>query len=182
MLLGYNVYFHGNKYEMLENVALEEGDKYRDTYSINKFNPDIKIRIKKPVFCTCDCFKIVSDEFKLFCEREAYEGLEFVVLPKSPGFYWFKAHKVIEFDPMDAGVRYLNYSEQYQGYEEIVGADPVNLKVLEPIPDGFFRSDLCFGWAETKHPLLFMGVETMKKIKAAGFKYFYVEEIKDNYK
>jgi len=102
MLLGYNIYFNTNqKYCMYGNVKLEEGDKYRNIYTIDKFNPDIKIRIKKPVFCTCDSFRIVSEEFKQFCEREGYEGLEFVVLPKSPGLYWFKAHKVIEYDLQD---------------------------------------------------------------------------------
>ena len=186
MLLGYVIFSYDNKYSMYRNLKLNECDKYSDIYTINRIDIEIKIKTKKNISCTYDNFTIVSEQFKEFCERENYSGLEFVVLPSSPGLYWFKIYNVIELDEKAhiegfSAVRFINYNEQCKGYEEIIGATPAWLKVKEIIPDGFFRSDLCFGSFASKAPLKIVGVETMKKIKAAGFKGLDTSEIKDKY-
>jgi len=166
---------------MYRNLKLSACDRCRDIYTINKVDPTIKIKTNKPISSTYDNFTIVSDEFKVFCENEGYEGLEFVGLQNSPGIYWFKMHNEIEFDQNVPGLRFINYSEECKGYEEVIGANPVYLKKQELIPDGFFRTDLCFGSFESKFPLMIIGIETLKKIKAAGFKGLDTSEIKDKY-
>jgi len=181
MILGYNIYSYYNKHSMYRNLKLSECDKYSDIYSINKIDPGIKIRTKKPISSTYDSFTIVSNQFKEFCNNEGYEGLEFIVLPNSPGLYWFKMQNVIQYDSESYGLRFINYNEQCQGYEEVIGADPVYLRTKEPIPDGFFRTDLCFGSFATKSPLTLIGIDTMKKIKSAGIKGIDAREIKDKY-
>ncbi|TFF33956.1 hypothetical protein [Mucilaginibacter psychrotolerans] len=171
---------------MYRNLTLNECDKYSDIYTINRIDPEIKIKTKKPISSTYDNFTIVSDQFKAFCEQEGYEGLEFVTLPKSPGLYWLKIHNVIELDKKGRrigaiGIEFINYNEQCKGYEEVIGASPVFLKIKELIPDGFFRTDLCFGSFANKFPPILIGIETMKKIKSAGFKGIDASEIKDKY-
>lgn len=181
MLLGYALIIYDNKYSMYRNLKLAKCAKYSDNYSINLIDPSIKIRTKKHISSTYDNFTIVSDQFKAFCEHEKYAGLEFVVLPNSPGFYWFKIQNIIEFDSEAYGTRFINYNEQCQGYEEIIGADPACLKVKELIPDGFFRTDLYFGSFATKTPLEMVGIETRQKLIAAGFKGIDFNEIFDKY-
>jgi hypothetical protein len=181
MLFGYLIFSSDNKFHMNGNINLNECDRYSDTYTINRFDPNVKIKTKKNISCTYDNFTIVSEQFKLFCENGEYEGLEFVILPNSPGYYWFKIQTVIELDPEDRGIRFINYNEQCKGYEEIIGATPAYLKDKKLIPDGFFRSDICFGSFQNKFPLNIIGIETMKKIKAAGFKGIDFSEIKDKY-
>jgi len=181
MLLGYAIIIYDNKYSMYRNIKLDECAKYSDNYIINRIDPDIKIKTKKDISSTYDNFTIVTDQFKMFCETEKYEGLEFVTLPNSPGYYWFKIHNVIELDPQDHGIRFINYNEQCQGYEEIIGAYPVHLKVKELIPDGFFRTNLCFGSFETKTPIEMIGIATKQKLKIASIKGIDTSEIKDKY-
>jgi len=186
MVLGYVIFSFYNKNRMYRNLKLKECDRYSDIYTIDRTDTEINIKTKKHISCTYDLFTIVSDQFKSFCEQQGYEGLEFVTLPKSPGLYWFKIHNVIELDEKGhkigfSAIRFINYSEQFNGYEEVIGATPAFLKVKKLIPDGFFRSDLCFGSFAAKAPLQIIGVETMKKLKAAGFKGMDTSEIMDKY-
>ncbi|MDB5138531.1 MAG: hypothetical protein JWR12_447 [Mucilaginibacter sp.] len=181
MLLGYVVFSHDNKHSMYRNLKLNECDKYSDTYTINRIDPGIKIRTKKPISSTYDNFTIVSDQFKTFCEDQKYEGLEFVILPNSPGLYWFKIHNIIEYDIENCNVRLINYSDKCRGYEEIIGATPACLKIKELIPDGFFRTDICFGSFQSKSPLKVIGLETRQKLKMAGIKGLDLSEILDKY-
>jgi hypothetical protein len=182
MLLGYDFYFYDNKKRMFKNIKLDRCAAYSDIYTINQINPFLKKKTKKHLSTTYDGFKIVSEIFKSFCENENYPGLEFVPLPKSPGFYWFKAHNIIEYDSQSYGLRFINYNEDCKGYEEIIGASPVCLKKRIPIPDGFFRTDICFGSFESKSPVILIGVETLRKLKLAGFKGIDASEILDKYK
>lgn len=181
ILLGYVIFAYDNKFRMNSYSAINECEKYSDIYSINRFNPAVKIKTKKDISVTYDNYTIVSDVFKTFCESQNYPGLEFITLANSPGLYWFKINNVLEWDPNDEGVRFLNYSEECKGYEEIIGATPFHLKIKEPVPDGFFRSDLCFGSFQNKFPLKIIGIETKRKLKEAGFKGIDDSEIFDKY-
>jgi hypothetical protein len=181
MLLGYVIFSYGNKLSMYRNIKLNECDRYSDTYTINRIDPNFKIKTNKHITSTYDNFTIVSEQFKTFCESEKYDGLEFMILPKSPGFYWFKIHNIIKFDAEAYGTRFINYNKQCDGYEEIIGATPACLKVKELIPDGFFRTDICFGSFANKFPLKIVGIKTQQKIKGAGFKGIDWDEVMDKY-
>lgn len=181
MLLGYNLIIYDNKFSMYRNLKLDQCERYKNIYEINKIDPSIKIKTRKYISCTYDNFTIVSKKFKKFCEGEKYEGLEFVLLPNSQGFYWFKIYNTLEIDTEDKGIRFINYDEECEGYEEIIGPFPVHLRVKELISDGFFRSNLCFGSFESKSPLELIGIETKKKLKGAGFN-VDCREVHDKYK
>ncbi|MES2112738.1 MAG: hypothetical protein V4577_28560 [Bacteroidota bacterium] len=166
---------------MYKNLKLNECDKYRNTYAINKIDPAIRIKTKKDFSSTYDNLTIVTEQVKSFCANEGYEGLEFMELPNSPGFYWFKIHNIIEFDAEAYGTRFINYSRQCEGYEEIIGATPACLKVKKEICDGFYRTDISFGSFATKAPLEIIGTKTKEKLTAAGFKGIDYIEIYDKY-
>jgi len=181
MVIGFTIIVYDNKYRMYRNLQLSECARYSNNYEINKVDPLIKIKTKRSISSTYDNFTIVSEQFKAFCESQKYKGLEFVTLMSSPGYYWFKVHNIIEFDAETYGTRFINYNEKCGGYEEIIGADPACLKIKEPLPDGFFRTDICFGSYATKTPLEIVGVATMQKIKDAGFRSVDFNEILDKY-
>ena len=187
---------------MYHGIKLEMYTKYSNIYEINQIDPAIRIKMKRDISYTYDNFCIVSEKFKAFCQNEKYVGLEFVLLPQSPGFYWFKVNTILEYnidakgrlfinydslyeapniDLKERRIKFINYNEQYDGYEEIIGAHPVCLKTQTPLPDGFFRTDLCFGSYATKHPLYIVGEITRKKLKQAGFKEIDFDKILNEY-
>ena len=181
MLLGYHLFIYDNKCSMFKDLQLQECDRYRDIYAIDRIDPAIKIKTKKTFSSTYDNFTIVNEQVKAFCEAEGYQGLEFVALPASRGFYWFKIHNIIEFDPIARGTRFLNYHKACQGYEEVIGATPPCLIIKEEIADGFYRTNLFFGSFAHKSPVEIIGKKTKEKLKAAGLKGIDYGEIHDRY-
>ena len=182
MILGYSIDEADLKCNMLEGLQLEECAKYSNIYDLNLIDSNFKMKNKKyNVACTYDGFTIVSEKFKQFCEQEGYTGLEFIILPNAPSFYWFKIHNVVEFDTKERETEFINYNEACKGYEEIIGATPVCLKNKIPLPDGFYRTDICFGSYAGKSPLHLVGDDTMKKLKAVGFKEIFFQKILDRY-
>lgn len=181
MLLGYTLNIQDNDHYMFTNIVLNPCSTYSNIYDLNIIDPNFKFKKKKNISSTYDSFTIVSEKFKSFCKTEKYTGLEFVELPKSPGFYWFKIHNVIEYDIEARKTQFLNYSEECKGYESIIGANPACLKRRVSLSDGFYRSDIFFGSYAGKHPLEMVGEPTKQKLKTAGFKEIYFEKILDEY-
>lgn len=95
---------------------------------MNIINPTLKVKTKKDISYTYDGFIIVSKKFKDFCTAFNYPFLEFVKLPSSPLFYWFKVNNIIGYDVEARKTRFLKFNERCNGYEEIIGATPVYLK------------------------------------------------------
>lgn len=180
MTLGYVLSPPDNGEYMFYKLEIDECTKYRNIYDTNKIDPEFRVFKKKDITETYDGYKIVSNRFKLFCETEGYENLEFISL-STPGFYWFKVNNIINYDGKARGTQFINYSEYCNGYEEIIGATPACLKNKSIIPDNFFRTDICFGSYHRKSPLYIIGQETKNKLKAAGFKEIYFEKILDKY-
>lgn len=70
-------------------------------HNVLKKIPNLDYRMEKKkgdVFCTYDMFCIVTEKFKNFCEDNGYEGLKFIALPKSPGYYYFESEKIFKID------------------------------------------------------------------------------------
>lgn len=170
-----------NKYNMYKNLVLDICSRYSNTYKINVIDQQLVFRAKWDISTTFDGFYIVSEKFKQFCENEKYKGLEFIILPQSSTFYWFKIHNVIEFNSEYRKTKFLNYSSECDGYESVIGANPACLKLNDPLTDGFFRTDLFFGSYAGKSPLYMVGEVTKQKLKAVGFKEIFFEKILDKY-
>jgi|SRR5580692_6417890 hypothetical protein len=182
MILGYVIDVQDNGYEMLSGINLNKCANFSDIYKLNLINENFKLTKKiKHISTTYDNFTIVSDKFKEFCLKEKYKGLEFVNLPKSPGFYWFKIKNVLKVDVIARKTQFLNFNKNCNGFEEIIGANPVCLKTKKCLQDAIFRSDICFGSGYRKSPIEIVGEITMEKMVATGFKEIYFEKILDEY-
>ena len=182
MILGYSLSVPDNDHYMLENIVLSPCAKYKNVYDLNIIDPNFIIRKPVPnISYTYDGFLIVSGLFKKFCEDEKYIGIEFIKLPLSINFYWFKIQNILEFDSDVRKTKFLKYDAACDGYEEIIGATPVCLKKHIEIEDGFFRTDICFGSYAKKSPVELIGKSTKKKLEDSGFKEIYFKEILDKY-
>lgn len=182
MVLGYVIDVPDIKRDMLAGLKLAECAKYSNIYDLNQIDANFRVKsIRYNISGTYDGFVIVSAKFKQFCESEKYTGLNFILLPNAPGFYWFKVSNIIEFDTKMRKTKFLNYNSTCKGYEEIIGANPVYLKNPVLLLEGFFRTDICFGSFAGKSPLYLTGEVTKKKLLAAGFKEIFFEKILDKY-
>ena len=182
MILGYSISVPDNDYYMYDKLNLPACAKYMDVYSINLIDPTFKFKkIKMNISETWDGFLIVSDKFKQFCEIEKYGGLEFVLLPASPNFFWLKVYNIIEFDTEARKTEFIHFSKECNGYGGIYGATPACLKTKSQLGDNLYRSDISFGDYEKKSPKYLVGEKTKIKLKAAGFKEIYFKEIQDEY-
>ena len=61
-------------------------------------NLDYYTSTDKDIAITYDGFYIVRDRFKLFCERQGYEGLRFVPLKNSLRHFYFMPEKIFQMD------------------------------------------------------------------------------------
>lgn len=181
MILGYVMIPSDNKYNMYNGIILEKCANYMDIYSLNILNPTLQIKTKKNISYTYDGFIIVSESFKQFCDKEKYIGLEFIQLPKSHNFYWFKINNITLYDTEARETEFINYNEECNGYEEIIGSTPVCLKDKKPLHDGFYRTNICFGSHATKSPLYLVGEPTRMKLQEAGFMEIHFQKILDKY-
>lgn len=182
MILGYTIIEPDEGQNMFDNIELGECAKYSNIYDLNIIDPEFKVKRKKyNISSTYDGFTIVSEKFKQFCASEKYSGLIFISLPKASGYYWFKINNLLEYDTKRRGTEFLNYNSVCKGYEEIIGADPVCLKNKMLLPDGFFRTDVCFGSYSGKSPLYLVGDVTKKKLINGGFNEIFYQKILDRY-
>ena len=145
-MLGYALIVPDIDMEMLENIALNDCAKYSNIYELNVVDSEFKIVGKKRnISSTYDGFKIVSQKFKAFCENQKYTGLEFIELPQEPKYYWFKVNNIVHYDIEARGVKFLNYNEFCDGFEEIIGAHPVCLMSNSVLEETSNRKDLSLG-------------------------------------
>lgn len=121
---------------------------------------------------------IVSDKFKIFCERSEYDSLCFYELPSEPHFYAFSVTRVVAFDAEKRKTRFDGYCNVCNRYYSVAGAEPVFLmddpKFLEK---AFYATDILFGSGNEKHPLLIVGPSTCHSMIGEGFRGIYYRPI-----
>jgi len=131
-------------------------------------NPRFKPKKRKlDLVNTYDGYYIASERFRLFCEESDYSGLEFVQLPASPSYFWFKVQNIVRFN-LTTRTSSTEFCELCQRHRS-VGGFPYGKKFLadtkEPLADGFYRTDIEMGYRDLS-PLLIVGPETKNKIVA----------------
>ena len=142
-------------------------------------NPDFRLKRRKwDIGITYDGYTIVSERFKQLCKDHRWKGVQFVPLPAEPGFYVLTLVNTVKFDAKRRQTRFEDWCRTCKAYFSVVGATPVYLKeVHEPILNGFFRSDLEFASGHEQHPLMIVGIETAKALKAAKLPKMHFEPI-----
>jgi len=177
MIIGYeisgydnNSYMTGswNKFLPEINSIIAKCDKCGYKLDYKFINPHFKLKKKTlDISSTYDGVTIVSLKFKEFCLRYGYSNLEFIELPSEPNFFFFAIkNKLLTY----------NYSlkekfcEKCGQYESITGPYLNVDKINEPLPDGFYQSDLWFASGNEKSPVILIAPSTKINFDKENFK------------
>lgn len=144
--------------------------------------PDIMYKVPKKrgdMFYTYDGFCIVSEKFKSFCNERNYPNLTFVALIQSVGFYFFMPQDIYKLDYARREVKFINKRNCCGSYDEVIGSVPAYKApdFLMDTDDFIRRSEWAFGSDDQKSPLIIVGLDTVKQMKAYGLKGMYYEKV-----
>ncbi|MFD1000489.1 hypothetical protein ACFQ21_14285 [Ohtaekwangia kribbensis] len=181
MILGYVVTGPDNDSYMLDGVNLSEAGICHACGLLLNFeyhNPDLKLR--RATFDLSHCYDlgiIVSLRFKEFCIRHDYTGIRFSDFRALQNNYQLFIDNKIELDVIKRKIQFIKKCKHCHRYKEVIGATPAFLKNEEPIPNGFFASDLLFGSDNSKNPIMIVGSETREKLQTERIKGLWFEPI-----
>lgn len=147
------------------------GNKIKDVYDL-----DYRLKRKSTLMVTYDGYTIVSQPFKDFCDANGYPGLSFTELTHYPGYYFFFAEKAFELDPNRI---------KFNGHHDCCGSADCISTPFKTKKEGFqiesndfiCRSDVRFGDKGKKFFLIFVGLETEKKMKQFRLKKIYYAKV-----
>lgn len=135
--------------------------------------PNVEYRPKKrksDIYFTYDCFYIVSEKFKCFCEENSYKNLIFIKLKKSR-YYFFEPQEefktYIFWEPFNTLGHWCNHCKNYAS---VCGGILKDKSFDLTSNDYICRTDTYRGSFECKFPLIIVGLETMRKMKDYGLK------------
>lgn len=143
-------------------------------------NMSYKIRKKRwDMYDTYDCFCIVTETFKRFCEENYYPDLTFIQITASPGYYYFTAEGVFKMDDERCKVKFMNKRECCGSYDEIIcsGSFYKSPDFILQTDDFILRSNHIFGSFERKDPFIIVGIKTMRKMQDYGIKGIYFHNV-----
>lgn len=151
-------------------------------YCLSKLKsiPNVDYRPNKrtnDMYFTYDGFFIVSEKFKLFCEKESYRNLTFIKLKKTR-YYFFEPQETfktyIYWDPFNTLGHWCNHC---MNYTDVCGGVLKDKSFALNSNDYIYRTDKYHGSLECKFPLIIVGLETMKKMKDYGLKGIYFRDV-----
>ena len=143
-------------------VSLVDGQD-NDSYAFRNYPPlnnyqRIHQKLTPDMSITYDGVLIASQRFKSIYDANHRLGLIFHQLPVDGDFFAIHALKVVEFDAERRKTRFINPCPRCGRFESVIGATPVFLKRGSKIEGlEFVRTNLEFGSADGKHPLLICG-------------------------
>lgn len=142
-------------------------------------NPEFKVKTRKwDISTTYDGYCLVSTRFRLFCEKQRWQGMTFASLPADNDFFVLRLANVLEFDAERRATRFENPCSTCRSFYNVIGATPVYLREInERIEEGFFRSDLEFGSGPEQCPLILLGVATARKLKEQKFQKYASDSV-----
>lgn len=129
---------------------------------------DVRVRMRKDAMDATG-HVIVSQRFRDFCVQHRYENLAFYEVGKRQKRYEFRATRVLRVDVERSQPYLAEFCTRCGNFECYLRGKGLFLEnVDEPLPDGFYRTDLIWGCRAGKHPLIIVGAETKRKLVAAG--------------
>lgn len=181
-IVGYIIEGHDNDTYMLDADAQSIQRcpycKYRIDFLLSNihygftetFSPaymDVAVPPQTDLSVTYDGQVVVSKRFKEFCLQQEYAGLNFIDFLLDKDHFHFFAFNEVKVNIVRGKTRFdklcpvcNNYKSVTQGYEF--------LQREQPLPDGFYRTNLLFGSGDAKSPAIIIGSETKLKLEAAG--------------
>ena len=183
MIIGYRISGYDNNSYMTgccDRLFPEAGDVpkcekcgYRTDYRYTDKNFVLK-RKTMDFSSTYDRVMIVSLKFKEFCKRYGYENLVFVELPKSPNFFHFYIEgNILEFNARQKD----KFCDACGQYKNVIMPSMKLENITEPLPDGFYQSDLWFASGNEKSPITVISPVTKANLDREKFKNICMNKI-----
>lgn len=114
---------------------------------------------------------IVSRRFKEFIQSSEYKNLIFFPVNERNDFFYFHVkNNVIQIDEKKTGIKYDKKCKTCNYPRNIYGGAEIFIKQTEPLPDGFYTSDLFWRTHYIFRPEILIGLETYEKLKVQKFK------------
>ncbi len=175
MVIGYSLSFPDNDSYLNEDLYEKniceclEFVKHREKY----LNEHFKIRRRSlDVSTTYDRAEIVSEKFKSFCDKINLKGISFFNLQNQKSHYLMIVNNILEYDNEPNRLTSIEYNDECQEFNEVVGAYPIKLKSQKILNKGIYRTDIEFGRGYAKSPVIIVDCETFKLMKKEKFKGF----------
>ena len=124
---------------------------YKLTKTFSPAYMDIVVTPKTDLSVTYDGQTIVTKKFKEFCHQHGYAGLDFVSFLADKNHFHFLVSTELEVDAVRGGTRFDKLCPVCDSYESITRGYEY-LQRQQPLPDGFYRTDLLFGSGTRKVP------------------------------
>ena len=184
MIIGYSISGPDNDSYLLPDGRGKSICEVRDFVNNREKYINDKFSVKRKNYSlsnTYDGATIVSQKFRDFCLRNSYLNVEFYQIRKQPELHLMKVNSIVEFDTDRRGTRFEDFKQDCNMYNSIVGAHPTCLKTATVLLDDLNRTDVLFGSGYEQHPLIIIGVETFRKMKAEKFNDIDFHPIQDKY-
>lgn len=134
-------------------------------------------RLRFDVSYSYDGVLVVSRRFRDLYEGSQMKGLEWI--PLGSRHFAVRAAQVVTFDAKRRGTRFINRCQVCGQYESVVGAAPAFLAESSAVDDlGFARTDLEFGSADEKAPVLICGDAAAEILRGARLRGLDLEEVR----
>ncbi len=163
--------------------------KDNDSYMLNNFHDyekckDCQMAIGKPINLdfklkktsfdisnTYDGYTIVSSRFKKFCQDKKMQGLKFVELRNTLGFYVIFTENIVELDHEARKTSFKEFCPACGRYLSISGADPNFIKSSDfKFDNTIYRSDILYGFKNEQNYLLIVNLDIYKEMSSEKFK------------
>jgi hypothetical protein len=115
---------------------------------------------------------IVSDAFRSFCLASGYDDVEFPrVRTGRQILFELRPTRVLDVDFERSEPLLREFCLRCGNFAcYLTGRGLYFHDVAEPLEDGFYRTNLIFGCASAKYPIVVVGHDTMRRIAGAKFK------------
>jgi hypothetical protein len=129
----------------------------------------VTVRGRSDVYCVWGHL-VVTERFREFCLRGGYDDIEFPCVEKRRPLYQLRPTRVLDVDIERSEPQFGDFCTRCGNFESYIFGRGLFLRdVAEPLPDGFYRTDLVFGCRAGKFPTIVVGPETREKIIAERF-------------
>jgi hypothetical protein len=134
-------------------------------------------KLKYDVSTSYDGVVVVSARFRELYEAKGMTGLQFI--PLSESAFAIQATRLVQFDAVSRGTRFVDKCDACGQYESVVGAAPAFLTSGADVAEmGFARTDLEFGSGDEKSPVLICGDSAATALREAKLKGIDLEEVR----
>jgi hypothetical protein len=126
------------------------------------------LRSGRDIACTWDNAWIVSERFRQVCRRNELEGLEFRPLGRGDVFHAVPT-RFVGVDPKQSPFEYDAHCEECENPEWFVARGlPMVIKIVEPLTDGFWATEIFLGSDNTKGPSIIVNQRTLSVLKESA--------------